>query len=135
MSEEKFREGGEKKEKNKIAGRELDALIHTRVFEVDKNDTHIPHYSTDIAATMPVLGWLMQQGDVFIEWWQNDEWYICNRSLYTRHKYHEFGWEAMSDKVDENEMPSLPLAICRAALKAIEEEEKLVKIRREMIRR
>lgn len=99
-----------------IADRERDALIHKLIFEID--GPLIPHYSTDIVAAMPVLEWLMQQGDVFIEWWQDGEWYVCNRDLNTRHKHPEFGWEAMSDKVDENEMPSLPLAICRAALKA-----------------
>lgn len=102
-----------------LAGRKLDVLIHSLIFEKEKDDPQIPLYSTDITATMPVLEWLMQRGDLFIEWWQDGEWYICNRDLNTRHKHPEFGWEAMSDKVDdENEMPSLPLAICRAALQA-----------------
>lgn len=121
MSKEKLKESEQKKEKNKIAGRELDTLIHEFIFE--NAGSQIPHYSTDIAAVMPVLEWLMQQGDIFIEWWQDGEWYICNRNLHTRNKYPEFGWEARSDKVDENEMPSLPLAICRAALKAYNHEK------------
>lgn len=102
---------------DKLIGRKLDRLVHKCVFKGEYM-SEIPYYSMNIADAKPVLEWLMQQGDVFIEWWQDGEWYICNLDLSTRHKYPELGWEAMSDKVDENEMPSLPLAICRAALKA-----------------
>lgn len=102
---------------DKVIGRELDKLVHLCVFEGEYASKEIPYYSTSIVDAMPVLEWLINRGDVFIEWWQDREWYICNRDLYVRHKHPEFGWEAMSDKVEENEKPSLPLAICRAALK------------------
>ena len=100
-----------------LKGRELDRMVHIHIFEGEYM-SKIPYYSTNIKDTLPVLEWMMNLGDVFIEWWQDGEWYICNRDLNSRHKFPEFGWDAKSDKVNENELPSLPLAICRAALKA-----------------
>lgn len=107
----------EKEKVENLIGRELDRLVHIHVFKGEYM-SEIPYYSTNIADAMPVLEWLMKCGDIFIEWWEDGEWYISNRDLNTRHNHPEFGWEARSDKVDENEIPSLPLAICRAALKA-----------------
>lgn len=99
---------------DKLVGRELDRLVHLCVFQGEYESEEIPYYSTNIIDTMLVLEWLMERGDMFLEWWSDDEWFVCNKDLHTRHKYPKLGWSAVSNK---SEKPSLPLVICRAALK------------------
>lgn len=103
---------------DKLTGRELDETIHEVISGHKTNSmSEIPHYSSLIEDTISVLEWLMEQGDVFIEWWQDGEWFICNQDLSTRRTFPKLGWQATSDKVSEDMKPSLSLAICRAALK------------------
>ena len=84
------------------------------------------NYSTDIKAAWTVVEWCMDYaaGDLFIEYWQDGEWFICNKDLWTRRDEHYldrgFVVTARSDNVgmDADDIyPSLPLAICRYAFK------------------
>ena len=86
------------------AGREMDAMIAERVMGwIKRRQTDIPHYSTDIAAAFAVV----EEMDCgFIQW----DVGIFEVEL-TKECITGF---ATAD--------TLPLAICRAALKAIEEE-------------
>lgn len=77
-----------------------------------------PLYSSELGAIGPLLQYLLQRGDLFIEFWRDGEWFLCNRDLLMRKENIEGTWMARSDKVDEDSMPNLPLALCRAVLKA-----------------
>ena len=115
------------------AGRELDAKVAEfmgwhimrwinhpgtppQMFRGD-NFQDIPHYSTDISVALPVLEKTMLRGDVFIEWWQDGEWFVCDQPVGYR-------VGAISANCDGKETgkPSLSLAICRFALKVMEAE-------------
>lgn len=76
-------------------------------------------YSTSIEYAWLVVEWCMNyaNGDLFIEYWQDGEWYICNTNLFSRKN--TLAISARSNKVDtdKNVSPSFPLAICRYALK------------------
>jgi len=78
---------------------------------------HIPLYSTDISEAMPVLEKMMLRGDVFIEWWQDGEWFICDQPV----GYRDDAIKANCDG-KETGKPSLPLAICRFVIKVMEAE-------------
>ena len=50
---------------------------------------HLPPYSTNNASACRLIEHITEQGglygnDIFIEWWNDDEWFICNQDLYTR---------------------------------------------------
>jgi len=73
-------------------------------------------YSTNMANAYNVIEWCLDEGgDLFIEYWQDGEWFICNRDLHSRKTL--LTVVARSDKVDDCELPSMPIAICRYALK------------------
>ena len=76
-----------------------------------------PAFSTNMTMAMPVLEKMMIRGDVFIEWWQDDEWFVCDQPVGYRD-------DAIKTNCDGKETgkPSLPLAICRFALKVMEDE-------------
>ena len=101
------------------AGRELDALVAEKVMGFPKW-RHPMRFSTDIAAAWLVVEWMMESdlwwGDIFLEWWQDGEWLVCNKPVSVRDG-------AIKANCDGRETgkPSLPLAICLAALKAVEE--------------
>ena len=107
------------------ADRELDFNIYTEVMGFDDWETdktywekeRPPHYSRDISAALPVLEKMMKRGDVFIEWWQDGEWFVCDQSVGYR-------VGAISANCDGKETgkPSLPLAICRFVIKVMEAE-------------
>jgi hypothetical protein len=98
-------------------GDHLDLLISKIM-----GDKKLCPYSTDIKASWKIVEWCMDYagtGDLFIEFWNDDEWFICSSDLYSR-KMNPGVIAARSDKVngDDGEKPSFPLAICRYALKA-----------------
>ena len=107
------------------AGRELDFVIYTEVMGFDDWETdktywekeRPPPYSSDISAALPVLEKMMIRGDVFIEWWQDGEWFVCDQPV----GYRDDAIKANCDG-KETGKPSLPLAICRFALKVMEAE-------------
>jgi hypothetical protein len=79
-------------------------------------------YSTKIERAWEVVEWCMDyaDGDLFIEFWRDGEWYICNENLMNRHQYKDtLIVKARSDNTyhDDDKKPSFPLAICRYALK------------------
>lgn len=77
-----------------------------------------PEYSTDIAAAWRVVEHLIgkdgRDQDLFIECWADGEWFVA---------FHPMGYEHRDPKAScdgrKTGVPSAPLAICRAALKAI----------------
>jgi hypothetical protein len=95
---------------------DMDLLVSKIIDEPTKE------YSTNIKDAWTVVEWCMDyaDGDLFIEYWQDGEWYICNENLWNRHQYKEsLIVKARSDNVcyDDDKRPSFPLAICRYALK------------------
>ena len=76
---------------------------------------YLPKFSTDISAALPVLEWLRQQ-------------YFSIKIIMWDHTYKVAIVGHKRQGHDENigdleiEANTLPLAICRAALKAVEEE-------------
>jgi len=88
-----------------------------RYLTSDRGRIKLPEFSTDISAALLVLEKMMIRGDVFIEWWQDGEWFVCDQPVGYR-------VGAISANCDGKETgkPSLPLAICRFALKVMEAE-------------
>ena len=85
---------------------------------IDDTDCETPPpYSTDIAAAWEVVEKLMDEGDVFLEWWQDGEWFVADKPMGVRE-------DAITARCDGKTTgkPSAPLAICRAALLARLEE-------------
>lgn len=79
-------------------------------------DRPIWPYSTNMEHASKVIKWcIVEVGDLFIEYWQDGEWFICSKDLYSRKT--SLAVVARSDKVDDDELPSIPIAICRYALK------------------
>jgi hypothetical protein len=72
-------------------------------------------YSQSISSTMEVIEKVMEWGDVFIEWWRDGEWFICDENLLNR-KTENFPYISARCDGKETGKPSLPLAICRFAL-------------------
>lgn len=125
------------------AGRELDALVASKVMSLDINRGHyetaetssgdplciacgtvgdwsddlfgdkpcIPHYSTDIAAAWQVVGKLTNPRIS----WEAGTWLA---SCDVRNEPPYEGWRIVSARADGRD--AAPLAICRAALAAIE---------------
>ena len=103
------------------AGRELDALVMESVFGIKRNDGteqyvighNLPHFSTDISAAWEVVEKMIELkmfiniGHGGILWRIN----VSSRKMYERLEY--TGITAMT----------APLAICRAALLVVGEEE------------
>lgn len=80
-------------------------------------------YSSDFQHVSHVLEWCIDNsdGDLFLEYWSDREWFVCNRDFHTRQTDNEFGYviHARSNKVTKDGChPSLPLAICRYMLKS-----------------
>jgi hypothetical protein len=82
---------------------------------------NLPYYSTSIAAAWEVVEklWISGDGpywvgDFFLEWWQDGEWLVCNKPIGVR----DGAIKAMCDGKKTGK-PSAPLAICRAAIKAM----------------
>lgn len=122
------------------AGRELDALIAKKIMgwkqeyiQSVSGEWHpmwkepeylippgsykaqvVPPFSTDLAAAWKVVKKLMEYGDVFIEFWSDDEWFVANKPVGVR----EDAACASCDGRKTGES-SVPLAICRAALKIV----------------
>ena len=119
---------------NMPAGREMDALVAEKVmgwtnpritpsgrFRITPpmggkyhGGQMPPKYSTDIAAAWQVVEWLMERGDVFVEYWSDGEWFVADKPVGVR----QDATTAMCDGKATGEM-SAPLAICRAALLAV----------------
>lgn len=75
-------------------------------------------YSTDIKCAWAVVEWCMDYtGDLFIEYWQDGEWYISDTNLLSRNDIPTIGARSNRVDVSEDTFPSFPLAICRYALK------------------
>jgi len=81
--------------------------------------TQVPSldYSVDIAAAWKVVerikerNWWNDYGcDIFIEYWDTDEWLVCNRNFFSRKDDCLPTFFATA--------PTVPLAICRAAILA-----------------
>lgn len=91
--------------------RELDALVAEKVMGYGpKNDPcHAGEWSpsTSISAAWEVVENMKEDGDVFIEWWQDDLWTVSNKPIGVR------------DNGVILEADTAPLAICLAALKAV----------------
>jgi hypothetical protein len=126
---------------NMPAGREMDALVAEKVMIVEftkhnykahdvlsntiEERTYystsfapLPHYSTDIAAAWQVVEKLMEMGDVFIENWQDGEWFVACDPLMNKPRRN-----AASCDGKKTGKESAPLAICRAALLAVMEDK------------
>ena len=128
---------------NLPAGRELDILVLTKVMGVDYNSKDgdnfrvwrnrftekadftfysIPHYSTDISVAWNVVNHFVGEDcrnqDFFIECWSDGEWFVA---------FHPLGYSNRSPKANcdgrKTGNPSVPLAICRAALLSVLENE------------
>ena len=81
-------------------------------------DRPIWPYSTNVEHAWKVVEWYIAEGgDIFIEYWEDGEWFICSRDLYSRKILILPTIVARSDKVGDDELPSIPIAICRYALK------------------
>lgn len=93
------------------AGRELDALILSRVMgqKYVFIDTPLPHYSTSIEAAWQVVEKMRPDWEVQI---QNHEWRTAEPMD---------GWTVRIG-CHIATAPTAPLAICRAALAAVESE-------------
>lgn len=94
------------------AGRELDAMVVEKVMGVDitSGSHRVPFYSTDIAAAWEVVEKLKSSSfyiefyiEFYINRWQCHFCHETNGGVNCRRSY----------------APTAPLAICRAALKAI----------------
>lgn len=94
------------------AGRELDALIDERCFGIRRAIAGFhgaPFYSTDIAAAWQVVERLLATFPPFVLW--------CN-AKYTIAQI----WDADDNEIANERGETAPLAICRAALKAVGEK-------------
>jgi hypothetical protein len=104
---------------NMQAGREMDALVAENIFKLDAacwihgceiTAHRIPEYSTDIAAAWLVVEKLRQQGfRIMVSTDDELEW-----GAYFEDRRHSSG---------SSEHDSAPLAICRAALKAVSRQQ------------
>ena len=94
-----------------------DSPVRHRYLTSDRRRIKLPEFSTDISEALPVLEKMMMRGDVFIEWWQDGEWFVCDHPM----GYRDDAIKANCDG-KETGKPSLPLAICRFALKVMEAE-------------
>ncbi len=80
----------------------------------------VKSYSETYQYTEELLKWLVfNGGDLFIEYWQDREWFLCNKPIPVRNG----AIMSRSDKVEELELPSLPLALCRFILKVSESQK------------
>jgi len=99
-------------------GREIDKQIaekmmsHIDFFDSKREVKGIPNYSTDIAAAWEVVEKLAEVCRVFIE--------IDDGIYYVRIEYQETSMSVA--KYFEAEDESAPMAICRAALKLMEDK-------------
>jgi hypothetical protein len=78
----------------------------------------LPNYSTNISDAWEVVEKMMEDGDVFLEYWSDNEWFVANKSLGVRD-------DAIVARCDgkKSGKSSVSLAICRAALLAKLDEE------------
>lgn len=75
----------------------------------------VKSYSQSYQYIDKLLKWLVDEGDdLFIEWWRDGEWFVCDQDLYRRNNNLI---KARSNKVEIGELPNLPLALCRFILK------------------
>lgn len=99
---------------NMTAGQEMDTFVAGIL------EKPIFPYSTDIKHAWDVTRWCVDyaDGDLFIEHWQDGEWFICNTNLLSR-KNDTNDDTVITARSDKNweDMPSFPLAICRYCLK------------------
>ena len=65
--------------------------------------------------TLPFLG------DVFIEYWQDHEWFVCNRPLGHR----EGAVCASCDGKQTGKRPDIKLAVCRFLVKSLKYDEEM----------
>lgn len=81
------------------------------------DEAWMPEYSQRIEDAWRVVEHIRCWGDLFIEWWQDGEWFISNLDLRTRHdglSQDEFVRAQCDGKATGS--PSAPLAICRFAI-------------------
>lgn len=82
------------------------------------NWDRMKYYGTDIAAAWDVMKKLAELGDVMLEWWRDDEWCLFTMPMVSSI------WPRNSDGLGKRPgacAPTAPLAICRAAIKAVSE--------------
>lgn len=74
----------------------------------------VKHYSTSWEDVKEVVDWVLEQGDVFLEYWSDGEWFVSVHPLLysSREPY-------ARDDGRSTEKLSLPLAVCRLALKMV----------------
>ena len=80
----------------------------------------VKSYSQSWIHLPELLKWILANSDdFFMEWWQDNEWFLCNLAQPTRMlpNYGDKVVVASSDKVVEDELPNLPLALCRFIMK------------------
>lgn len=102
----------------------IDSLISHLIGEPPVGEKMAKPYSTDVAAAWDVVKWWIEEGegdeyvtgDLFIEYWQDGEWFIFNTNMLNRKEGFNYV-TARSDNVDNYKLPQFPLAICRFALK------------------
>jgi hypothetical protein len=103
-----------------IAGRDLDVLIAERVMERSvakppgfKYPPYVPHYSTDIAAAWTVVERMVVGPWIFTGSMIGGDSVIAASATFSR--------TPLIDRLGEvtGFAPTMPLAICRAALKAV----------------
>jgi len=77
-------------------------------------------YSTRMSDAMELINKVKEGRDLFIEWWNDGEWFIAAHPV----GYRDDGKFARSDEFDtDTGDPSLPLAVCRYTLKLMAKEE------------
>lgn len=94
------------------AGRELDSLVAEKVMKVPfrrrgiwhKNPIRCPHYSTDIAAAWAAVEKLGPPEWVTLIYSKTDKYWECS----------------LNSDAEFSTAPTAPLAICRAALAAVQ---------------
>jgi len=95
-------------------------MVCPRCLSSDRNGKCVKPYSETYRHIEELLKWVLaHSGDLFIEWWQDREWYVCNLSQPLRMIPHNEDnvIATISDKVAEGEVPNFPLALCRFILK------------------
>jgi len=103
-----------------LPGDEMDMLVAQALGQADF--TYLS-YSSNLQAAWKIIEWWLSHplsgGDLFIEWWTDGEWFICDKNLITRKEGISTFLIARSNTVDmeTDELPSLPLALCRLFLK------------------
>lgn len=110
------------------AGREMDTLVAEKVIGFVSNfqdglvwrtvNGRLLHHwspSTDIATAWEVVEKLMEDSDVFIEYWNDSEWFVAS---------HPLGYSSREPMAHcdgkKTGKPSIALAICRWALKKVQ---------------